>query len=200
MRIAGIRDTIDDPDDDVGEVLLDPRNVAEKIAGIHQRRDPGDRADHVVREETLIRHSGHTREERRERADDRNEAADDDRDSAVLVVEGLRLQQVLALEPARFGLVKHLRPDVVADRVVDRIAEDRRDDQHDHQNVHVEAGDRDDRSCDEQDRIAGQKRKDDEARFREDDQEQQAVEPGTVLGGEMRDGLVEREESSTEAS
>jgi hypothetical protein len=46
-------------------------------------------------------------------------------------------------------------------------------------------------SGDEQDRVARQERKHDEAGLREDDQEQEGIDPVPVLCREVRDRLVE---------
>ena len=90
--------------------------------------------------------------------------------------------------------MEHLGPDVVADRVVDGIAEDRGDDQHDHEHMDVEIGYGDDGARDEEDRVAGQERADDETRFREDHDKQDRIDPGAVLRGECCDRLVERKQ------
>ncbi len=60
--------------------------------------------------------------------------------------------------------------------------------------MHVEAGGRDNRSGNEQDRVAGQEREHHEPRFREDHDEQQRVDPRAVLSGQVRERLVEREQ------
>ena len=61
-----------------------------------------------------VRDAGH---ERREGADDRHELRVDDRLAAVLLVERLRLQQVLALEKSRVRPVEDRRAGVPAQQV-----------------------------------------------------------------------------------
>ena len=75
-----------------------------RIAGIDQRRDPRDGADHVVGQEPAVGHPADAGEKRRKRAHDRHEAADDDREAAVFFVEALRALQIFRLEPARSRL------------------------------------------------------------------------------------------------
>ena len=181
-------------DDDERQVLLDPRDVAEQIPRIDQRRDPEYGADDVEAQEAAVRHARDPGEERREGPDDRHETADDDRDAAVFVVERLRLAQVLLPEPARIRPLEDFRADVASDRVVGRIAEDRRDHEQGHEYVNVEPRGRHHGAGDEQDRVAGQERKDDEPRLGENDREQQSVEPRSVLTRDARQRLVEREQ------
>ena len=59
-------------------------------------RHPADAADDVVDGELPVGHLGRARHHRRERAEDRHEARDDDRLAAVLLVELVGLDQVLA--------------------------------------------------------------------------------------------------------
>ena len=85
----------DDADHDPNQVVLHPRDVAEQVAGIRERGHPRSGADHVVADELGVGHGADSGEEWREGAHDRHEAADDDREAAVLLVEAVRALQVL---------------------------------------------------------------------------------------------------------
>src|SRR5882762_170349 len=65
----------DNPDRHEREVVLDDRHVAEQPAGAEAQRDPRHRADDVVQHEGGGGHLRRARDERDERADDRDEAA-----------------------------------------------------------------------------------------------------------------------------
>ena len=106
----------------------------------------------------------------------------------------MRAQQIFALEPTRIRLVENARADVVAHGVVDRVAEYRGDHEHGGENVDVQPGDCDHCPGDEQNRVAGEKQKDDEARFREDDEEQKSIEPRSIFRGELGERLIERQQ------
>ena len=90
----------DDQDRHDAEVLLDDRHVAEQVAAPQEQRDPGDAAGEVVRGEARAPHAADAGDERRERADDRNEARQHDGLAAVLLVERLGAVQVGPLQPA----------------------------------------------------------------------------------------------------
>ena len=60
--------------------------------------DPADGADHVEGEKAPVPHLTDAGDERRERANDRHEARDDDRLTAVALVELLRSEEVLLVE------------------------------------------------------------------------------------------------------
>src|SRR5450759_2205656 len=77
----------DDRKDDEREVLLHGGDVAEEVAREHADRDPQRAADHVVGEEDAVVHRADSRDERREGADDRDDAGADDRHRRVLLVE-----------------------------------------------------------------------------------------------------------------
>src|SRR5581483_4160335 len=91
----------DDGEDDVREIVLDPRDVAEEESRVDEKPDPQRAAGEVERDEAAVVHLRDAREEGRERAHDGREAADDDGEAAVLLVETPRTLQILRLEPAR---------------------------------------------------------------------------------------------------
>src|SRR5918998_5894416 len=97
----------DDDDDDPLDVLfeldaegaLDER--AEEVAGEDHAEDPGEAADHVVGDELPVGHLRRARHDGREGADDGDEARDDDRLAAVLLVKLMRLFEVARAEDER---------------------------------------------------------------------------------------------------
>ena len=91
----------------------------------------------------MVGHCADSGEKWRERAHDRYEAADDDRESTVFFVEAVGSLEVLGLqksaEPAVLRTVEYLGPDIAADAVVDRVAEYGREEQGQSQKMHVDA-------------------------------------------------------------
>jgi hypothetical protein len=84
-------------------------------------------ADDVEHGEAPVAHRSDARDERRERPHDRDEARQDDRLAAVLLVEALRAHEVLLVEEARAFVREHLGADLAADPVVHRVADHGRD-------------------------------------------------------------------------
>ena len=119
-------DDHDDGEDDHAEVLLDEGQVPEEVAGEHADRHPEQPADDVVAQEARVGHLPHPGHEGREGPDDGDEAGDDDRLPAVLLVEHVGLAQVLRVEEARPRVVEDLGTEVGADRVVGGVAQDGR--------------------------------------------------------------------------
>ena len=66
-----------------------------------EERHPAHRAHEVVEREASVAHPADAGDEGHEGADDRHEAADDDGQGAVLLVEGVGLVEVLAIEKPR---------------------------------------------------------------------------------------------------
>src|SRR5215472_4335624 len=86
-----------DREHDQGQIVLDPGDVPEQETCISEGRDPGRSAKYVVGKEFAIGHLAHAGEERRERAHDRHESADDDGKATVLFVETVRPLEILRL-------------------------------------------------------------------------------------------------------
>ena len=91
---------------------------------------PGD----VVEREGAVGHIAGAGNERHERADDGHESCYDDRLAAVLLEEGVRLLQMLAVEQAMQAAAlivrrEDLRAERAADAVVDGVADDGRGDE-----------------------------------------------------------------------
>ena len=119
----------DDRDDDQREILFDEGDVAEEISGDHAEGNPENGSADAEGQEARIVHGADTGHEGCEGAEDRHEAGDDDRDSAVLFIEGMSLVQIFPLEPARI-LLKNLRADETTNPVVGRISANRSRIQH----------------------------------------------------------------------
>src|SRR5688572_20655184 len=180
----------DHADDREPEVLLDDGRIAEEEAQKPEAPDPNDAAEDVEREKARIVHSPDAGDERRERAHDRHEAREHDGLAAVHLVEALRPQEMLSLQPPTV-LREHARPDRTADEVVRVVADDRggRQQRQDADDVDDASG----RECadGEQQGIARQERRHDNARLEKDDQEQQRVDPGAVRGGELEEMAID---------
>ena len=142
--------------------------------------DPDDAARHVVDGEPNIGHLTDARDERSEGADDRDESRKEDRLATVSPEEPLGPQQVLLIQQARGLAREDLRPEAVAGAVVDRVAEDRSNRQQDRYEGQVDrrVGPGREGTYGEEQRVTGQERGDDEGGLAEDDEEEQAVEPG----------------------
>ena len=107
--------------------------------------------------------------------------------------------QIRLLEDAGVG-AEYLLPQVVADRVVDRVAENCRQRQRQKQHMHIHRTDGGQRTSREQQRVAGQERRDHQPGFAEHDQEQEGVQPATVLTGQFPKMLVDVEKEREQVS
>ena len=105
----------DDRQDHQGEVVLDERQVAEQVAGDGAEDHPGHAADDVVAHELAVAHGAQAGDERGEGADDRHESGEDDRLAAVLLVELVRVGQVLRLDQPEPLVGEESRPQEVPD-------------------------------------------------------------------------------------
>ena len=92
--------------------------------------------------------------------------------------------------------MEDLGAEEAADLVIEGVAEDGRGNQdaHQHEDVHAAFADRRQRAGHEEQRIAGQEGRHDEAGFGEDNDEQDAVDPQAVLLHQQRQMLVEVED------
>jgi len=181
----------DDRHDQVVQVALHHRQVAEEIAGVAEQGDPGDGADHVVGGEAAVGHVAHAGDEGGEGAHDGHEAGEDDGLAAVSGVEGLGDLQMAAAEDLRVRVGEQPDAEEAADAVVDGVAENGGDDQQNHHQVDVHRVLGGDGASDEQQRVARQERRHHQAGLAEDDQEQDAVDPGPVGRGQLRQVAVD---------
>src|SRR6266542_834811 len=117
------RHEYDDHDHDL-DVVLHPGKLAQVIPDQGHRDDPQQSAEDVEGQEAAVLHLPHAGHDRRERADDRHEAGDDDRLAAVLLVEIVSAPQMRGIEETGAGTVEQSRTGLSPDPVADRVAED----------------------------------------------------------------------------
>jgi len=103
-------------------VFLDRLPISEPVAAECEYAHPEGPAENVVDGELGVVHRAHAGHERGKRADDRDEAGDDDRHAAILLEESVGPIEIFLLQKAAEGL----GPDEVCDSVIDRVARDGR--------------------------------------------------------------------------
>ena len=103
---------------DVGRQLVErvPEDVAERGEG----RRPGAGAEHVVGQEPAQRHPARAGDERRQRADEADEAADQDRRAAALLEEALDLREPVLGDLQPLAVAQQPRPPEPAPQRVGR--------------------------------------------------------------------------------
>ena len=153
--------------------LLD--QTAEKITGEQHTDDPEKPAENIVKQELAIRHLRSTRDNRGERADDGNKAGDNDSFAAVLFVKRMRLFNMLRIKNSRFLAREQRLAHFFAGQITDRVADDGGDEQRNHQNGEIHFSGGSEKSGDDEQGIAGQKKSDCQARFGENDQKERDV-------------------------
>ena len=142
---------------------------------------PGD----VVEGERGIGHFRHAGDERHERADDRDKTGQDDRLAALPFEKFVRPVHVCRFDPApppRIGTrsLDDARPRRPPDRIVHGVAQYGRRDEEDHRQRGVQRAAARQRAGGKEQRVARKKGGHDESRFREDDREQDAVNPRAI--------------------
>lgn len=90
----------DDGDDDEREVLLHGGDAAKEVAEEEEDRHPERASDAVAQEEGGVVHAGGSGYERGTGADEGEEACNENRPCAVALEEGLRLQEMVLVDPA----------------------------------------------------------------------------------------------------
>lgn len=183
----------DDGDDEQLEVMLYERQVSEKVACIAEQRHPGGSADQVEQHEAGVMHSAHSGDERCESTDDGHEPRENDGFAAVFFVERLRLVYVALLENPGIRIAEEPAAEEVADHVVAGVAGYGGGEEDQHEEVYFErhAGQGRNSPCDEQQRVAGQERGDDQPGFAEDDEEQDGVCPQVVVLDDTDEVLID---------
>jgi hypothetical protein len=144
-----------DGDDDDAEVLLDQGQVPEEVAARRGRPRPTGRRRSGCSRGTGVAHRADAGHEGGEGADDGDEAGDDDRLAAVLLVERVRLLQVLGVEEARFRVVEDLGAQPRPDRVVDGVPQDGRRAQKEEERPQAEDAEAGEAARGEEERVAG---------------------------------------------
>src|SRR5690606_34421666 len=125
------------------------------------------------------------------------EAGQHDGLAAMLLVEGMGLQQGLAVEET-VVLLKYRRPDGAPDGVIDGIAQDRRSQQDRTQQDGIQQARSAEGPGDEQQRVARQDRQDHQAGFAKDNQRQDQIGPGPVLRDPRAQRLVDVQDQMKE--
>ena len=110
------------------DVLREPvEGLPEDVAEHAERRRPRARADDVVGQELPQRHLRGARDERRERAHEADEAADQDRQAAALLEEALDLVQALLGDLQPLAVAQQpVAAELAPERVGGHVAGDRR--------------------------------------------------------------------------
>ena len=163
----------------------DPRDEADQVAEHREAEAPQHRADEVVERVPAPRHVPDARGDRRERAHDRHEAGQDDRQAAEALEERVRALDVLHAEDAGLLALEHRRSALVADEIADFAADEGRqgDQQRDDPDVDAEDVARvRQQTRDHQQRVAGQQEADQQAGLGEDDEAHHEKGPGAGRG------------------
>lgn len=171
----------DDAENDDLHIFLNEREGSEEESCAEEEADPEDGTDDVVEEEFPIGHQRNARNKRSECADDGNEAGEDDGASAVFFIKRMSFHEVFPPEEPAGFVVKDFRAKPLADRVIYRIPKNRGDKQERGDDFPVEEVLGSDGSDGEEERIARQERGDDEARLAKDDEEEEGVDPNSVV-------------------
>lgn len=133
-------------------------------------------------------HSAHARDECCEGPDDRNKLGVNDGLPAVFFVERVRPIQVFF--PENLGIFKQAIADFVAYQKAASVAQDRGGGEQGNHARHIELASPGHHSHGEQQRIARQKKPDQQSAFTKDDQEQyQIARPTAEYGGKQVDQL-----------
>ena len=160
---------------------LDPVVVADEIAQARQADHPQHAAHDVEHRKARIGHLCHPRHEGREGADEGHEARHDDGDAAMLLIEGVRAVEGLAVEEAAVFPAEHLRTDVAANGVVHGIAQHGGHGQQAHQQGQIQSAHSRDGTGHEQQRVSRQERHHHQPCLDEDDGEHQRIDPDAVV-------------------
>src|SRR5262245_1377078 len=159
-------------DDDVDVAIDVGDDAAEEVAEQRHAAYPADAADDVEGDESPVLHLADPSHHRRERADDRHEAREDDRLAPVSLVEGLCPQQMGAAKEQGVVAREQPWPGARADVVAELIPHNRRERDRHQEGAQVEpTGAGKDPGGDEK-RIAGQEEPDHQTGLREHDPDQ----------------------------
>jgi hypothetical protein len=188
----------DDQQDHRCEVVLDDGQVAEEVAGRHQKPDPEQGADDAEAEEAAVGQPADAADEGHEGAHHGHEAGDDDGLGSVLFHEGMGAIQVFPLQEAAALEPEHPGAQEAADPVIDVVAAQGRHDQGARQDHRVHAARRRHRARHEQQGIAGQEGRDDEPGLHEDDGEQDGVDPDAIALHQQGQMLVQMQDDVDE--
>lgn len=176
------------------QVFLDERYVAEEVAQGYEAADPQDGAEYAEPEEARVRHLGDAGDERCEGPQDRQKARQGHGFAAVLVVEIVGFLQVVAAEDFRVGVAEQALPGRSSDHVVGAVTQDGREHQQAAQQYRVHAAACGDGAGDKQQGITRQEGHDHQAGFAKDNQEQNGVDPHSVVSHQHVEVHVEMQD------
>ena len=165
----------DDAHDEELEVVLHEGNATKEVAQQREQRAPRDAAQHVEDHEVAPVHAAHARDKRYERADEREESAEEDGQMAPLLEELLALLDALGRHDLDLARLDDLAAEEVADHEVALVAQDSRAPRRGQQRHDVEATALREEARGKQQRVAGQEREEHHAGLDEDDEEDAAV-------------------------
>src|SRR6266567_3055977 len=170
---AGEHDDHDDQDVDAGKDCR--KHTGEPIAAPGHGGDPADSSRDVVEEEAPVLHGAHPGQHGREGTDDRHEARDDDGLGPVLFVEAVGALDVLRIEEERLLAREDARPQAHTDGVAHAVPDDGRGDEQPVQPPDIQMARRREQARGDQERIAGEKAPDEQARLGKDDGHEENV-------------------------
>ena len=107
-------------------MLLHGRNAAEEIAEQREQRGPAQAAEHGERREAAPAHAGNAGDERHERADEREETAQEHGQRTPLLDHLLSLLDALRSHGLDLAGFEDATAEEVADPVIALVADDRR--------------------------------------------------------------------------
>ena len=167
--------------DDQRQMIFDCCNVAEKVSCQRQTGYPDQAAQRTVQQEQVVAHRAYACDERREGAYDGHEARDHDRLAAMLLIECVGSVQMFLLQESSLDAMEEFHADQPPYPVIGVVAGKCGQHQHRHQQVELQCVKAAQGTCDEEQRIARQERREYQTGFGEDDQEQDAVHPCAIV-------------------
>src|SRR5882672_498891 len=170
---AGQHDDHDDQDVDPSKDI--GKDTGKPITDPGHRGHPPDSSCHIVEEEAPVLHSAHPGQHGREGADDGHEARDDDGLGSVLLVEAVGALDVLRIEEERFLAREDAGPQPPADGVAYAVPDYGSGDQQPVQPPDIQMARRREQARGDQERIAGEKAPDEQARLGKDDGHEENV-------------------------
>ena len=145
---------------------------------------------HVVEDELSIVHGADPGHKGDERANDGDEAGEDNGFAAMALVEPVRTIEVFLLEEANLAR-KGPRADVGSDPIVERIARNGGDRQEHEEDFHVHGPQPGESACGKQQRIAREEWSDHQARLAKDHGEEDQVGPSSISLDDLAQGPIE---------
>ena len=173
--------------------MFDAWNISEEKSGEDKECNPRYSADDVVQHECLRTHCSCSRHEWCDGADDRDEAREHNSFCTVFFIECVRFYEVRFLENVRtFGEYFFSQP--FAQCVIHDVAGHRCNGKNQEEKCNIKTPKRGECSCSEEQRITGEKRRDDQPCFTEDYQKQKQIRECSVLSDDELQVSVEVEE------